>query len=131
MKHRKVIVVTAALAGIALAVTGCSGGSGGSGGSASDDSGKKTLPTSAQINAKPVSDLEDGGTLRLPISQWVSQWNYNQLDGPLVDASTIEQATMPFIYTIDGKGGPDAQHRLRVEGRGHERRPAHDLVHDQ
>lgn len=106
MKHRKVLAVTAALAGIALAVTGCSGGSGGNGASGSDDSGKKTLPTSAQINAAPVSDLEDGGTLRLPISQWISQWNYNQVDGPLVDASTIEQATMPFVYTIDGKGAP-------------------------
>ena len=106
MKHRNVLAVTATLAGIALAVTGCSGGSGGSGGSGSDDSGKKTLPTSAQINPKPVSDLEDGGTLRLPISQWVSQWNYNQVDGPLVDAATIEQATMPYVYTIDGKGAP-------------------------
>jgi peptide/nickel transport system substrate-binding protein len=94
MKHRKFLAVTAALAGIALAVTGCSGGSGGSGGSSSSDSGKKTLPTSAQINPQPVSDLQDGGTLRLPISQWISQWNYNEVDGPLGDPSKIEQANI-------------------------------------
>lgn len=105
MLHKKVLATTAVLAGIALALTGCSGGSTGASGDSSD-SGKKTLPTSASINAKPASDLQDGGTLRLPISQWITQWNYNQVDGPLVDASTIEQATMPFIYTIDGKGAP-------------------------
>jgi peptide/nickel transport system substrate-binding protein len=106
MKHRKVLALTAALAGFALVATGCSNGSNGGSGSGSDDSGKKTLPTSAQINEQPVSDLQDGGTLRLPISQWITQWNYNQVDGALVDASTIEQATMPFIYVIDGKGAP-------------------------
>ncbi len=53
------------------------------------------------------------------------------VDGALVDASTIEQATMPFIYVIDGKGAPQLDHRLRVEGRGDERRPAHDRVRDQ
>ncbi len=68
MKHRKVLALTAALAGFALVATGCSSGSNGGSGGGSDDSGKKTLPTSAQINEQPVSDLQDGGTLRLPIS---------------------------------------------------------------
>ncbi|WIB00987.1 ABC transporter family substrate-binding protein [Curtobacterium sp. MCBA15_012] len=107
MKHRNVLALTAALAGFALVATGCSSGSNGGSGGASDDSGKKTLPTTAQINEHPVSDLEQGGTLRLPISQWITQWNYNQVDGALVDAATIEQATMPFVYTIDGKGAPE------------------------
>ncbi|MFZ6991071.1 ABC transporter family substrate-binding protein [Curtobacterium sp. RRHDQ66] len=103
MLHKKVLATTAVLAGIALAVTGCSGG--GSTGSSSD-SGKKSLPSAAQINEKPVSDLQQGGTVRLPISQWISQWNYFELDGTLQDAADIEQATMPHTFNIDADGKP-------------------------
>ncbi|MCL9664860.1 ABC transporter family substrate-binding protein [Curtobacterium albidum] len=105
MKHRKALALTAALAGFALVATGCSsGGSGGSGGSG--DSGKEALPSSAQINEKPVSDLQQGGTLRLPISQWISQWNYFELDGTLQDAADVEAATMPQTFVIDSDGKP-------------------------
>lgn len=107
MLHRKVLATTAVLAGIALAVTGCSGGNSGGGSGSSNDSGKKALPSTAQINEKPVSDLQQGGTVRLPIQQWISQWNYFELDGTLQDAADIEQATMPHTFNIDADGKPE------------------------
>jgi len=36
---------------------------------------------SQQINPQPVSDLKQAAPSRIGIQQWISQWNYYQVDG--------------------------------------------------
>ena len=55
-------------------------------------------------SATAAADVEQGGTLTLPLSQLPSQWNYGQLDGALADASLIESAVLPQPFRIDEKG---------------------------
>lgn len=87
----------------ALLLAGCSGSSSSAGSSASASSSKSPA---SDINAQPASALKDGGTLRLPISQWVAQWNYNELDGPEADAGEIETAIYPQSFILNDKGEP-------------------------
>jgi peptide/nickel transport system substrate-binding protein len=78
---------------IALAVTAC-------GGSSSSTNGTKTnvpasnLPT-LDINAHPVSDLKDGGTLKWAIEQFGPQWNYLEINGTDSGVYNTIQSMMP------------------------------------
>lgn len=102
LQHRSVALL-ASVAGVALVATAC-GGSSGSGAKAGatkgpGDTGVKAL----DINAQPRDKLADGGTLRWPIDQISTQWNYNQLDGPNVATSDVMLSLMPAPMVSDEK----------------------------
>jgi peptide/nickel transport system substrate-binding protein len=64
-------------------------------------------PIGAQgINAQPVSALKQGGSLRLPITQWISQYNYYQTDGTNGDGASILEQVEPDLFLLDGQGVP-------------------------
>lgn len=101
MRRTPAAAWTAATAAAALLVTGC--------GSSSDDGTppKKAAAPQADgqdINAHPLSDLRQGGQLKVPITQWITQYNYNTVDGTQGDASEIIKVVLPDLFDLDAKG---------------------------
>ena len=76
----RAVVVAIALA---LTVTSCS-----SSGSGSGDVAKNVVPTqdAEDNNPQPLDKIKDGGELREPLQQWITQWNPYQVDGRYGDA---------------------------------------------
>ncbi|MFD8705205.1 ABC transporter family substrate-binding protein [Kitasatospora sp. NPDC059648] len=93
---------TALAVAVALAVTACTSGGGGSAG----DVAKSEPPRqdSQDINAKPLDQVRDGGEVRLPLYQWITQWNPFQVDGRYGDAVEIMRALEPDLFTTDASG---------------------------
>ncbi|WP_327677174.1 ABC transporter family substrate-binding protein [Kitasatospora sp. NBC_00458] len=87
---------------VALAATACSSGGGGS----ADTAVKSEAPGqgSIDINAKPADQVRDGGEVRLPLYQWITQWNPFQVDGRYGDAVEIMRALEPNLFTTDEAG---------------------------
>ncbi|MER7185434.1 ABC transporter family substrate-binding protein [Streptomyces hyaluromycini] len=90
----------AATAATALLVTGCG----------SSDDGKPVARKSAapagsrQINAHPLSDIKQGGTLKLPISQWIADFNRYTANGNQGDAASINELVEPDLFDADAQG---------------------------
>ncbi|MER7181571.1 ABC transporter family substrate-binding protein [Streptomyces hyaluromycini] len=87
---------------VVLTATGCSGSGG------HDDSRHRALPTygTYDINALPSGDLRSGGTLTVPITQMITQFNFNHVDGALDDVWTVDTMTEPRLFTRDAEGVP-------------------------
>ncbi|GAA4404012.1 ABC transporter family substrate-binding protein [Tsukamurella soli] len=58
----------------------------------------------AVINPHPLSDLKQGGNMNWPISQWIANWNYNQIQGTSVDMSQMAEALLPRTFTAAPDG---------------------------
>ncbi|GAA1977721.1 ABC transporter family substrate-binding protein [Kitasatospora viridis] len=94
------LVATAALT---LVLSGCSSSSGGGGGGAS--SSASAQPMSAEdINPQPLSNVKDGGELRIPLQQWPDQWNPLQVDGTYGDSVEIMKMIEPLLFRVDANG---------------------------
>ncbi|MFJ2189625.1 ABC transporter family substrate-binding protein [Kitasatospora sp. NPDC087861] len=93
---------TALAVAAALAVTACTSGGGGS----ADNVAKSEPPRqdSQDINAKPLDQVKDGGEVRLPLYQWITQWNPLQVDGTYGDAVSIMRALEPSLFNTDPSG---------------------------
>ncbi|MCS0605068.1 ABC transporter family substrate-binding protein [Streptomyces sp. LP11] len=90
----------AATAATALLVTGCG---------SSDEAGaphKAAAPKAdgQDINARPVADLRQGGTLTMGIDQWITQYNINNVDGQQGDAQEIARTVLPDLFDSDARG---------------------------
>ncbi|MFI6846870.1 ABC transporter family substrate-binding protein [Kitasatospora sp. NPDC050467] len=87
---------------VALAATACTSGGGGS----ADGVAKSEPPKqgSIDINAKSPDQLRDGGEVRLPLYQWITQWNPFQVDGRYGDGVEIMRALEPNLFTTDESG---------------------------
>ncbi|MER5636445.1 ABC transporter family substrate-binding protein [Kitasatospora sp. NPDC002227] len=94
----RAVVVAIALA---LTVTGCS-----SGGSGSGDVPKNVVPTqdAEDNNPQPLDKIKDGGELREPLQQWITQWNPYQVDGRYGDAVEAMGYMEAKIFRSDAKG---------------------------
>ncbi len=92
----------AGAAALVLLLAGC--GSSGSGGSA--DATKSALPglNTMDINPQPLDNVKDGGEFRLPLQQWVTQWNPIQVDGTYGDSVEIMKMIEPMLFRVDGTG---------------------------
>ncbi|UCR89442.1 ABC transporter family substrate-binding protein [Mycetocola spongiae] len=93
----------AAVAALTLALSACSGSPSDGGSSGPKEEVKVGA---SQINPHPVSDLKQGGSLRLALSQLPEQWNYYQTDGSLLDTATILRAVMPGAFRINAENEP-------------------------
>ncbi|MFE0461188.1 ABC transporter family substrate-binding protein [Kitasatospora sp. NPDC058965] len=101
--HRRPAALLVAAGALALALTGC--GAGGSSGNSSD-AGKSAQPRldAQDINPQPLDKLKDGGELREPLQQWVTQWNPFQVDGTYGDAVEIMKMIEPLLFRVDATG---------------------------
>ncbi|MEV5278214.1 ABC transporter family substrate-binding protein [Streptomyces sp. NPDC051994] len=100
MRRSTVIAVAAALSATVV-VSGC-----GSSGKDDNTAKKQAAPQAdgQNINARPVADLKQGGSLRFGIDQWITQYNINQVDGQQGDAQDLIMAVMPDLFDPDAKG---------------------------
>lgn len=114
MRQTPAAAWTAATAAAALLVTGC--------GSSGDD-GRPVAQRSAapagsqQINAHPLGDIRQGGTLKLAISQWIADYNRYTANGNQGDAAEINELVEPNLFSADAQGQvhPDKNFLLSAE----------------
>ncbi|WP_405014896.1 ABC transporter family substrate-binding protein [Kitasatospora sp. NBC_01539] len=99
---RRVGRTAAAAVALALAATACSGTSGGT----ADDVAKTVTPTrdAEDNNPQPLDRIKDGGELREPLQQWITQWNPYQVDGTYGDAVEIMGYVEAKLFRSDAKG---------------------------
>lgn len=100
---RASVGIFAGLVSIGLILSGCAAGGG-----AADPttSGKAALDPAGDTNAQPASAIAEGGTLRLPLSSFPPNWNYNSIDGTLRDTSTVMSTMVQKAFTIGLDGAP-------------------------
>jgi peptide/nickel transport system substrate-binding protein len=101
VKARKILLVPF-LAG-ALILSACGGGT--------EEGGttESVAPISAQdINLKDRSELAQGGTVRLTIADFGSNWNPLHADGSNNGLSQARRALIPQFFNFDAKGVPSA-----------------------
>ncbi|MFK0103924.1 ABC transporter family substrate-binding protein [Streptomyces sp. NPDC091217] len=100
MRQTPTAAWVAATAAAALLVTGCG----------SADDGKPVAQRSAapagsqDINAHPLSDIKQGGTLKLAISQWIADFNRYTANGNQGDATEINELVEPDLFDTDAQG---------------------------
>ncbi|MEU9132490.1 ABC transporter family substrate-binding protein [Kitasatospora sp. NPDC048540] len=92
----------AAAIAVVLAATACSS----SGGGKADDVAKTVTPTqdAEDNNPQPLDRIKDGGELREPLQQWITQWNPYQVDGTYGDAVEIMGYVEAKLFRTDAKG---------------------------
>ncbi|MEV6209324.1 ABC transporter family substrate-binding protein [Kitasatospora sp. NPDC051914] len=92
----------AAAIAVALAATACSSPADG----AADGAAKTVVPTvgAEDNNPQPLERLRDGGELRQPLQQWITQWNPYQVDGTYGDAVEIMGYVEAKLFRSDAKG---------------------------
>ncbi len=88
--------LAAPLVAVALAVSACGG--------TSSDGGAAKLGATNDINPHDVSELRDGGDLRLAISSLPENWNSLHNDGNNSEYTAIEKAMMPRAFSTDAAG---------------------------
>jgi peptide/nickel transport system substrate-binding protein len=85
---------------VAALLAACGGGTG---------SGGLTPGTlrlgATDINPQPRDRVRDGGNLRVPMSQFPSNFNVNQVDGSSTDMLLITFAALPYLFTGTADGG--------------------------
>lgn len=104
MKARKLLLAPL-LAG-ALTLSACGGS--GSGGEADQGGATESIaPISSQdINIKDRGELAQGGTVRLDVADFGSNWNPNHVDGNNDDLARVRRALLPQFFNYDAKGLP-------------------------
>jgi peptide/nickel transport system substrate-binding protein len=53
------------------------------------------------VNPKPRDQVKDGGTMRWPLDQFPSQYNYGELDGTSTSTNEVTLALMPYPFISD------------------------------
>ncbi|MGW4641995.1 ABC transporter family substrate-binding protein [Sphaerisporangium sp. NPDC004334] len=102
----------AVAAAATLALAGCGGNTPSPGSGAPAAAGSPGAANggpavdAADINPQPLDRLKDGGTLRMSIQQWITQYNSQQVDGTQGDGSAIVALVEPDLFSYDAKGVP-------------------------
>jgi len=96
-------VLVAALAMVVAACGGSSGGGGGGGSSNAKPTEQQEASAQKQIdiNETPLGQVKQGGTVRWAVSQFSTQWNYNELDGTNQSTAQVLYGVMPYVFIAD------------------------------
>ncbi|MFF1450561.1 ABC transporter family substrate-binding protein [Streptomyces sp. NPDC058274] len=102
--RRSAVTALAAALSATLVVAGCGSSDDGA------ESRKAAAPKAdgQDINVHPLSDLKQGGQVKFPITQWISQYNANTVDGSQGDSSDIAKLLLPDLFDSDAKGAHHA-----------------------
>jgi peptide/nickel transport system substrate-binding protein len=97
---RRTIVVCAC----ALVAAACGASNGGSGSGNGKPTSRQEAAALRPIDIKqtPVADIRQGGTVRWAVSQFSTQWNFNQLNGPDASTAQVLYGVMPYAFVADG-----------------------------
>ncbi|MFI1915909.1 ABC transporter family substrate-binding protein [Nocardia sp. NPDC020380] len=90
------------LVALGLIVTGCSSSSG--------PTSSGVLGTTNDINPHPVTDLKDGGNLRMPLTSFPASFNFLQVDGTVEDTSDVIAPLLGSPFVTDAAGQPSVDH---------------------
>ena len=94
--------ILGALLSLVMWAAGC-----GPGGSAPGvDSGAAPSATGNDINPVARDRLEDGGTLRWPLTAVPNNFNFNEVDGLNINTYFVMGALMPSVFVFDAAGAP-------------------------
>jgi peptide/nickel transport system substrate-binding protein len=90
--------LTAAALAVALGASACS--------SSKPTAAPKSAPKASINDINPVdrAKLKQGGTLKWPIDQYSTQWNYNEVDGPDVATADVMLSMLPVPFHFDAGG---------------------------
>jgi peptide/nickel transport system substrate-binding protein len=104
VKSRKILAIPL-LAG-AFALAACGGAKNQAPPGAGSSQNETLAPVTAQdINAKDRADLQQGGTLRLPVSEFGGgNWNIFNVNGNNDDLAHAMNALLPLYFYYDAKG---------------------------
>ncbi|MFD4431335.1 ABC transporter family substrate-binding protein [Nocardia sp. NPDC058497] len=80
---------------VSLIAAGCGSGND------SSPTGEAALGTTNDINPKDVSELRDGGNLRLAVSALPQNWNGLHTDGNDAEVASVLRPTMPRAFTTN------------------------------
>jgi peptide/nickel transport system substrate-binding protein len=97
MKIRR---LASALLVAGLTLTACSGGSQ----PAPPAGGDAEVGSSSDMNPENPTSLQDGGDLRLALTNFPDNFNTMHINGPTADAAAISRATMPRAFRIAANG---------------------------
>jgi peptide/nickel transport system substrate-binding protein len=102
--RRSAVTALAAALSATLVVAGCGSSDDGA------ESKKAAAPKAdgQDINVHPLSDLKQGGQVKFPITQWISQYNANTVDGSQGDSSDIAKLLLPDLFDSDATGAHHA-----------------------
>ena len=102
MRNKRPLAILVALTVTStLLIAGCSS----SGSSKAAAVAAPALPAS-DINAVPYAQVKSGGTLRISVGGYASQYNFNQTDGTTTVVSAVMSALMPTPFLTDASGNP-------------------------
>lgn len=106
----------AGLAAITLVMTACSSDGGSGTGGSTTGSSSEELPATGWV-AADRDDIQDGGTLTLPLDNTPANWNLYNLDSGTVDDNTVSSLFLPgfVVVTEDGGWEPDPNYATSVE----------------
>jgi peptide/nickel transport system substrate-binding protein len=82
-----------------LTFTGCSGGN-----NTPQAGGPAELGKTSDINPQDPANLQDGGNLRLALTEYPSNFNTLHIDGNQADSAAMQRATLPRAFTIASDG---------------------------
>jgi peptide/nickel transport system substrate-binding protein len=71
-----------------------------------EGSSKRVSATASDINPHPRDDIQDGGTLKLAISEFPPQFNRGHLDGSLADTAAVVGPTTGGPFDFDASATP-------------------------
>ncbi|MFJ4656106.1 ABC transporter family substrate-binding protein [Nocardia sp. NPDC088792] len=90
------------VAAFGLIVTGCSAGG--------NEGGTAILGSTNAINPHPVTDLKDGGNLRLSLTSFPASFNTLHVDGNTTDSADVVTPTLPITFNSDAAGDLTVNH---------------------
>ena len=102
MKTRKILAIPLLIG--ALALTACGGQNQAPSGAQSGDQATAAPITAQDINPKDRADLQQGGTLRLDVSDFAGAYNNVSVNGNNDDVRKTQTPLLPRYYTFDAKG---------------------------
>lgn len=117
MRARKIYAAPLLLSAFALAACG----SGASDDAETGPGAQETVAaaSSQDINAQDRANLQQGGELKLPISDFGTNWNPMQIDGNNAELTRIREAILPLtaFFRFDAKGAytPDPNYLTSAE----------------
>ncbi|MFI0983182.1 ABC transporter family substrate-binding protein [Streptomyces sp. NPDC021093] len=82
-----------------LLLTAC-----GSDKSESEPKKKAVAEHASEVNPQPASALKQGGELKIPVREWITQFNPSHVEGSQGDRNTIADPMMPSVWQQDAKG---------------------------
>ena len=89
------------------------------------------IGTTSDINPQDPATLQDGGNLRLALSDFPPNFNILHIDGNSAEVAAMMKATLPRAFIIGAGRLDHGRHRLLHQRRTHRDQPAGGHLHDQ